>query len=260
MKIKVLLIYHTFKKKIFDWFFDENDVRIMVESLNYIINTIRKYFMKKILLLTSSFLFCFSLANAEMNMGISGMYLDVEAVGKHTLKTTGVVENKTHNDEALAGEIFIEKELDGGLTLGVAVIPLSAEVGSSSVSRTDKLKSGDVTGTQRASADFSMHTTIYALIPLGSAGVYAKVGAGSVEVESTESLVTGAKYGDETVNFATIGLGFERDLDNGMFARFEGSYSDYESVELKSTGSDAVSTINGDIETITARLSIGRAF
>ena len=216
--------------------------------------------MKKILLLTSSLMFCFSIANAEMNMGISAMYLDVEAAGKQTLKTTGAVANKTHSDSALAGEIFIEKELDGGLSLGLAVIPVSAEVGSSSVTRTDKLKSGDVTGTQKASADFSMHTTIYALIPLGSNGLYAKIGGGFVDVESTESLVTGAKYGDESVNFGTIGLGFERDLDNGMFARFEGSYSDYESVELKSTGSDAVSTINGDIDTITARLSIGKAF
>ena len=216
--------------------------------------------MKKILLLTTSFLFCFSLANAEMNMGISGMYLDVEASGKQTLKTTATVANKTHNDEAVAAEIFVEKELDTGLTLGVAVIPQSAEVGSSSVSRTDKLKSGDVTGTQRASADFSMHTTIYALMPLGSNGLYAKLGAGFVDVESTESLVTGASYGNQTANFATIGLGFERNLDNGMFARFEGSYSDYENIELKSTGSDAVSTISGDIETITARVSIGKSF
>ena len=52
----------------------------------------------------------------------------------------------------------------------------------------------------------------------------------------------------------------ERNLDNGMFARFEGSYSDYENIELKSTGSDAVSTISGDIETITARISIGKSF
>ena len=157
-------------------------------------------------------------------------------------------------------KILLEKKNDNGLTLGLAVIPFSAEVGSNSVSRTDKLTSGTVTGTNKASADFSMHTTFYALIPLGTEGVYAKIGAGFVEVESTESLVTGAKYGDETVNFLTIGLGFERELDNGLFARFEGSYSDYDSIELKSTGSDAVSTINGDIETVNARLSIGKAF
>ena len=195
-----------------------------------------------------------------MSMGISGMFLDVDASGSQTLKQSGAKANKEHNDQAAAAEIFLEKKNDNGLTLGLAVIPFSAEVGSNSVSRTDKLTSGTTTGTNKASADFSMHTTFYALIPLGSNGLYAKLGAGSVDVESTESLVTGAKYGDQTANFGTIGLGFEKNLDNGMFARFEGSYSDYENIELKSTGSDAVSTISGDIETITARVSIGKSF
>ena len=215
--------------------------------------------MKKLLIITTSFLLCFNIANADFNMGVTGMLLDVEAEGTQTLKTTGTVAKKTHNDTAVAGEIFIEKDIDG-LKLGIAVIPFSAEVGSSLKNRTDKLTGGDVTGSQKASADFSMHTTLYAIIPLGTNGFYTKIGGGTVDVESTESLITGAKYGDQTVNFGTIGIGFERDLDNGMFARFEGSYSDYENVQLKSTGSDAVSTISGDIETITARVSIGKSF
>ena len=66
--------------------------------------------MKKILLLTSSFLFCFSIANAEMSMGISGMYLDVEATGSQTLKQSGSKANKEHNDQAAAAEIFLEKK------------------------------------------------------------------------------------------------------------------------------------------------------
>ena len=216
--------------------------------------------MKRILLMASSFLFCFSVANAEMSMGISGMYLDVSAEGQQKLKTTGTIAKKDHDDDAAAAEIFLEKKMDDGLVLGVAVIPFSAEVGSSLKSRTDKLTGGNVTGNQKASADFSMHTTFYGLVPIGTDGVYAKVGAGLVKLESTESLITGAKYGDETINFATIGVGYERDLVNGAFARIEGSYANYESVELKSTGSDAVSTISGDIETYTARISIGKSF
>ena len=67
--------------------------------------------MKKILLMASSFLFCFSIANAEISMGISGMYLDVEASGQQKLKTTGTITKKDHNDEAFAGEIFLEKKM-----------------------------------------------------------------------------------------------------------------------------------------------------
>jgi hypothetical protein len=216
--------------------------------------------MKKILTILASTILLMSAANAQVSMGISGIYLDVEASGTETLKTTAVKSSKTHSDEAVAAEIFIEKQTAEGLSVGLAIIPMSAEVGSSSTQRTDKLTSGTVTGTQKASAEFSMHTTVYALVPMGSNGFYAKLGAGFVDVESTESFKTGASYGDETLNFATIGFGVNRDLANGTFVRAEAAFTDYEEFELKSTGSDAVSTINGDLETLSAKISIGKSF
>ncbi|MDC1112370.1 hypothetical protein OAS43_01040 [Candidatus Pelagibacter sp.] len=216
--------------------------------------------IKKVLTIVASYLLFMSAANAQVNMGLSAIYLDVEATGQNTLKTTNVVTNTTHNDDGAAGEIFIEHVDSNGLTLGLAVIPMDAEVGTKSVTRTDKLTSGDVTGAQKAAAEFSMHTTIYALVPLGSSGAFLKLGAGFVEVKSTESLITGAKYGDETVNFGTIGLGFQKDFDSGVFARVEGAYSDYEELKLVSTGSDATSTIKGEIETYTGKISVGKSF
>ena len=45
-----------------------------------------------------------------------------------------------------------------------------------------------------------------------------------------------------------------------MFARIEGAYSDYEEIKLTSTGSDATSTISGELETISATVSIGKSF
>ena len=216
--------------------------------------------MKKIIITIFSSIFLMGMANADLRIGVSGMFLDVEATGNETLKTTGVLASKTHNDDALAGEIFLESKTEDGLVLGIAVIPVDAEVGSSSITRTDKLKTGDVTGAQTAAAEFSGHTTLYANVPLGGSGAYLKLGAGFVNVKSTESLTTGAKYGDQDVNFGTIGLGFERDLDNGMFTRVEGSYSDYEEISLSSTGSDAVSTIKGELEVIAARITIGKSF
>ena len=217
--------------------------------------------MKKIIVTLFSSILLMGMANADVRMGLTGMYLDVEASGSQTLKTSGTKANKTHNDSAIAGEIFLEKKSEEGMVIGVSIIPMDAEAGSSSVSRTDKLKSGNVTGTQKASADFSMHTTFYAHIPLSYYdGAYLKLGAGFVDVKSTESLVTGAAYGDEKVNFGTIGLGVEKDLDNGMFTRIEGAYSDYQEIKLTSTGSDATSTISGEIETFTARITIGKSF
>jgi len=216
--------------------------------------------MRKILTILASTVLLMSAANAQVSMGISGMYLDVEVSGTQTLKTSGSKSSKTHSDEAMAAEIFIENKTDSGLSLGLAIIPMSAEIGTNSVSRTDKLTSGTVTGTNKASADFSMHTTIYALMPMGSNGFYAKLGGGFVDVETTESLKTGASYGDESLNFATIGFGINKERDNGTFVRAEAAYTDYEEFTLKSTGSDAVSTISGDLETLSARISVGKSF
>jgi len=215
--------------------------------------------MKKIITTVASSLLFMSLANAEVSMGISGMMISVDAEGTETLKTSANVEKKSIKEDAVAGEIFAEYNL-GMVSLGVAVIPMEAEIGSESLTRTDKLTGGDVSGQQKASAEFSMHSTVYALVPLGSSGFYAKIGAGQVDVKTTEALVTGAKYADKTLDFTTIGFGSEKDLSNGMFIRAEGAYTDYDKIELKSTGSDAVSTINGEIETLSAKISIGKSF
>lgn len=216
--------------------------------------------MKKLTLFVSAFAFMITGALAEINLGVSAMYLDVEASGKQKLKTSNLEATKTHSDDAMAAELFLEKVNSDGLVLGIAVIPGEAEIGSSSESRTDKLTSGTVTVTNKAAAEFSNHTTLYTNIPLKGSDAYVKLGLGFVNVKSTESLGTGAQYGDENINFGTIGLGYNRTLDNGLFARVEGSYSSYEEISLNSTGSDAVSTITADLDVITARFSIGKTF
>ena len=216
--------------------------------------------MKKLTLLVSAFALMITVALAEVNLGVSAMYLDVEASGKQKLKTSNLEATKTHSDDAIAAELFLETVNSDGLVLGIAVIPGEAEIGSSSESRTDKLTSGTVTVTNKAAAEFSNHTTLYTNIPLRGSDAYVKLGFGFVNVKSTESLGTGAQYGDENVNFGTIGLGYNRTLDNGLFARVEGSYSSYEEISLNSTGSDAVSTITADLDVITARFSIGKTF
>jgi len=216
--------------------------------------------MKKLLIITSTiFLYVIS-AQAGVNIGITGMAVDMTAKGSETLKTSSAVQNRTKSDTFGTPEIFIENERDSGVIIGLSVIPMDAEISSNSLSRTDELTAGSSTVTNKASAEFSGHSTLYLLLPINDSGLFGKVGIGRVDVKSTESLGTGAAYGDKVVNFKTIGLGYKKDLSDGMFARFEGSYSDYESIELKSTGSDAVSTIKGDIDTVNARFTIGKSF
>ena len=66
--------------------------------------------MKKILTIFASTILLMSAANAQVSMGISGMYLDVEVSGTQTLKTSGAKSSKTHSDEAMAAERELENE------------------------------------------------------------------------------------------------------------------------------------------------------
>ena len=95
---------------------------------------------------------------------------------------------------------------------------------------------------------------------LGAAGFYAKIGASHVTVETNESLATGATYGNQDVNGATIGLGFKGASDSGILLKASVEYTNYESVSLKSTGSDVASTIDADPETYGLKVSIGYNF
>jgi hypothetical protein len=216
--------------------------------------------MRKLILAISSFVFIMTSAIAEVNLGVSGVYIDVEASGTETLKQSKAEQTKKHTDNAAAAELFMEVVTDNGLTIGVALMPGKAEIGTKTATRTDKLQTGSSSVTQKAQAEFSGHTTIYAHVPIGSSAFYGKLGGGFVDVDTNESLGTGASYGNESVSFATVGLGFQRDMSNGLFMRAEATYSDYEKFELKSTNSDAVSTIKADIETITGRVSVGKSF
>ena len=215
--------------------------------------------MKKILVLITTFMFLTIGANAGINVGVSVKQLDIETSGSEKLKTNNIGSMKKHSEEATVGEIFIEAQNDSGFAVGVALIPGEAELGSNSATRTDKLTSGSSTVTQKAQAEISGHVTAYAILPVMNSG-YLKVGAGSVDVETNETLGTGAAYGNESVSFGTIAVGVQKSNDNGLFFRAELGYTDYEEVVLKSTGSDAVSTIKGDISHTHGKISIGKAF
>ena len=57
---------------------------------------------------------------------------------------------------------------------------------------------------------------------------YAKFGVSRMTVETDETVATGSTYGDEDIMGITLGLGTERDLDNGAFMRVEGQVSRFQ--------------------------------
>ena len=78
--------------------------------------------------------------------------------------------------------------------------------------------------------------------------------------KTNESLATGGSYGDTSLDGYTVGLGFNNDLDNGMFVRFEASIMELDGATLVNSA-DANKKVTADgIEGITGALSIGKAF
>ena len=56
-----------------------------------------------------------------------------------------------------------------------------------------------------------------------------------VDVATQESLATGSKYNDVDTTGITAGLGYQYNADNGVFARFEVSVTEYDDVSATST-------------------------
>ena len=174
--------------------------------------------MKNIKALTLAFLiaiFSSSYALAEMAIGISGAIADIEAGGKET-EGSEVTNGEADNQVGVVS-VFVEytPAMLGGVTLGFDYIPGSADVSSDTKSRTDTETS--VTGdqdetttsrTQTAAAEVSDHVTIYANYYVSDA-FYLHLGYASVDVITNESLDTGSKCGNASINGIQYGIGLQ---------------------------------------------------
>ena len=260
MSIFTVFFFSTFKLvKIYLYFL----LKYVVYTLIYYLNLEDKD-MKKIFTSIFAVVFFAATANAEKRIGISGAFTMFSSDGTETMKTSGTKTSKTHDDNVIVPSIFVELASDNGLAIGLDFIPLEAELGSGTNTRTDTDTddSADTSGDNKVSAELTSHTTLYLSKTLGDSGAYFKGGMAFATIDTTENLATGTAYGNEDVTGILVGVGFNRDRDNGTFLRTELTYSDYE--EVKFTGSadaDGVkNVIDADIDAIAFRVSLGKAF
>ena len=87
-----------------------------------------------------------------------------------------------------------------------------------------------------------------------------KVGYMEVDVKTNETLATGGKYGNTTLDGYTVGLGFNQDMDNGMFVRFEAAVMDLDGATLVNQNDTNKKVTADGIEGVTASLSLGKSF
>ena len=228
--------------------------------------------MKKILISVFLLLGTFSMASAEIGVkvGISGTIGLFEATGFETEDGEKVQSNATGNDKAetigAMGSIFIEKTLGflpgplGRLSLGYDHVTHEIQTGTSSRRVTDLGAKGLASrkGENKASATIDNINTVYLTANITD-WLYVKAGKMSADVQTTESLVTGSKYGDSEIDGDVFGLGVQGMMDNGMFFRVE-----YNDISLDGETINSTNTANKiNLDSVSgeaARISVGKSF
>ena len=172
----------------------------------------------------------------------------------------------TDGDEAegafAIGSVFIEYEINETVALGIDYVPHSLDSESTENVQSDMTTSNSSSNkTNTVQVDFENLATLYATLQFPDVdGLYAKVGYMQVDVATNENLGTGGAYPDTDLDGYTVGLGYNRDLDDGAFVRLEASYMDLDGATVTNSNDSTKSITADGITGYGARVSIGRSF
>ena len=218
--------------------------------------------MKKILtiLFGASLLFATS-AQAEGMVGIKYGTGELDATkDAYTAgSTTYAAASKAKDNEY--GAVFAEFAIPAvdGLSLGLEIIPFTATI------MLENAKEA-MTG-----AEVSDHTTLYAqyMYSTGNGGVYVKAGYASADIGNITQTASSSAAGDTTVNSQSnslegpmIGVGFQtNELMDGLVARVEATYTDYDDVSVTTTSNGSTSVKKtAEAELTTFSVSVAKSF
>jgi hypothetical protein len=224
---------------------------------------------KMILTLFLGLLMFISKASAEIgvNVGISGQLGLYAATATEfdegTHGTTSGPDETNKESEFLGlgyGSIFIEKTLGQYLLVGIDYVPSALETETSETIVNDKgATDASTKKTNKVQVDFEDLTTYYVGLNLGDSGAYVKAGIVTVDVITNEKMGTGSTYGNTDLDGTLIGLGYNRDFDNGMFVRAEGAYTEFDGASVTSSTTVNKITLNS-LDGVTGKISIGKSF
>ena len=213
--------------------------------------------MKKITIAILMLLGTFSTASAELgvNVGISGATGVFTANGSERMGTTDRESFERVVGAMGYGSVFIEKTLGQYITVGIDYLPDSMESETA-----DQVKDCEAARcTQTIKVAFEDMTTYYAAINV-TENFYVKAGMVEVGVISKEALDTGGTYGNTSLDGTVLGAGYNKNLTNGIFLRAEGSYTDFDDINLVAATGEARSVKIKDIAGLAAKVSIGKSF
>ncbi len=220
--------------------------------------------MKKLLItfvLSAFYATSAAAADFGVNVGASGQ---VGVFTASATESTGTVAkgNGTEHGAAGYGSIFVELSMADRFMLGVDYVPDALETDTVETAKSDKgvgaITATTVTNTLKV--EFENLMTVYGAFMVND-NIYLKAGAITVDVNTKENLATGGKYADLDLDGTMMGIGYHNAMDNGLFFRFEGTYMEFDSTTLSSTGTASDNKITlGQLDGVTGKLSIGKTF
>ena len=219
--------------------------------------------MKK-LILTLAFLASFvSAAYSQTSMGLTVNMASIDSDLQDDIDSNGTTDTtKNISNDTVFASIFFEKAINDNISVGVDLIPGTAEFESRSTSQSSIKQKGSstTTGTNKGNVDVSRHITLYAqpqkeirdgLKVFGTVG-YVRADADSrvVSISSTDKDVS------QTLDGVKLGLGLKKETGFG-FIKLEYSETDYDDISATTTNSTKVTA---DIDTDILALSVAKSF
>ena len=217
-------------------------------------------------------------------IGIQGAITTIKASGSETGTVNGsdVETNRAadvSNDVVIPG-IYAEYTTDldyvGSLTLGLEMVPGSADVSNSVLTRTDTETSVSGTAAEvsnqrefKAQAEVENYNTIYAEIPfplfdLSDNGAYVRLGFSQIDLNTTETASgNGGSYGNTSVDGINYGIGFKNNMTDNFVMKVSYEATDFDSINLTSTGNSADSgtnSISANLDTWAIKVAMGYEF
>ena len=156
------------------------------------------------------------------------------------------------------GSVFAEVGF-GPMFVGVDYMPGAIDTEESTTTVGDKTTSATSSQvTNKVKVEFEGLTNFYAGVRILDS-FFIKAGTLSVDLNTKETLGTGSTYGNTTVDGTMMAVGMDKVMDNGMFVRVEGQYSEFDSASLTSSSGSQKITMES-LDGVVGKLSIGKAF
>ena len=203
-------------------------------------------------------------ASAVEGLSVGVAYNQTVFMGQGTESSTsgaGTKRNTSADEtgffEDTVGSAFVEYNV-GMVSLGVEYFLEDVTTPENTNSQRASVETGALKD-NKVKASFQDHTTVYANVNF-TENAYLKIGYVMADVATEETLGTGGAYPNVDTTGYTVGIGYQHNLDSGIFARIELSASEYDDVSASNTNEADKQISVTNMYGAAASFKVGKAF